>query len=608
MPCLRDDLLKPIPGDNPSGAYLRYSQIYDKIKEARFEDEDSAPQGEWQRERRKADFAAVIKLAGDTLAKQTKDLQLAAWLAEAHVRRDGFSALTECLELFLGLQEQFWDTLYPPIEDGTPELRATPQEWFAARCDYLLRRLPLTSNKLDWLSYRESRTVGYEEDAGSSDDKKRARQEAIDQGEITAEEFDQALAGTPKIFYEDLSETIDSALDSAGKLDSFCDRKYGLESPNFSRLRGVLEELKQAVHVLLARKREMEPDAPAPEAAVENEPVTAATFEADVPAVPASPPQSPCPASFGEPKNVDEAFIIVGMVANYLRKQDPTNAVSYLLTRALRWGEIRSQGANPDPASFDAPATELRQRLKRLCSESNWEELLDASERAAASPCGRAWLDLQRYSWNACDQLSRTCAAQAICAETRGLLQDYPNFPQWHLTDDTPTANADTKTWIHDRVLPRKPEDEKDIAPAPAAFHADLNAPENGRAERFEAAMKMAKGGKISAAVESLSREVSRERSGRERFQRQLELSRLCFATGYFTIAAPLLQNMVSEIEKRGLFDWEDSSLMAQPLILLVQCMDRTKRDPVERARIYDLLCRLEPAYALQLEKQPSSN
>ncbi len=103
MPCLREDLLKHIPGENPSGPNFRYSPIYDKIKEARFEDEDSAPQGEWQRERKKADFAAVIKLAGDTLANQTKDLQLFAWLAEAHIRRDGFAALTECLDLFLSL-------------------------------------------------------------------------------------------------------------------------------------------------------------------------------------------------------------------------------------------------------------------------------------------------------------------------------------------------------------------------------------------------------------------------------------------------------------------------------------------------------------------------
>jgi type VI secretion system protein ImpA len=606
MPYLRDDLLRPVPGENPSGANLRYSPIYDKIKEARFEDEDSAPQGEWQRERKKADFAAVIKVAGDTLANQTKDLQLAAWLAEAHIRRDGFPALTEGLDLLLNLQETFWDTLYPPIEDDTPELRATPQEWFAGRCDYMLRRLPLTNSKLDWLKYRESRAVGYEEDAGSSDEKKRIRQEAVDEGKITAEEFDEALVATPKRFYEELSSTIDTALESVGKLDSFCDQKYGPVSPNFSRLRGVLEELKQAVHVLLARKRETEPDATAPQGLVGNEETAeSSSVIASTQATNASAPaRSTRPVSIGEPKNVDDAFAIVGVMADYLGKQDPASAVSYLLRRALRWGEVRSQGESPDPTCFAAPSTELRQQLKRLYSESNWEELLAAAESAAVSQCGRAWLDLQRYSWHACDQLYHSQAAQAICAETRGLLEDYPNFPQWTLTDDTPTANADTKSWIQDRVLPAKPEDERDIAAAVVpAIRPDPHTPGNGRAERFEAAMKLAKSGKISEAVESLSREAFREGSGRERFQRQLELSRLCFASGHFTIAVPILQNMVSEIEKRGLFDWEDPSLVAQPLILLVQCMDRTKRDPAERARVYDLLCRLEPAYALQLEK-----
>ena len=603
MPCLRDDLLKPIPGENPSGANLRYSPIFDKIKEARLEDDGSGPLGEYL-EPKKADSAAVIKLAGETLANQTKDLQLAAWLAEAHIRRDGFAALTECLDLFFNLQEAFWDTLYPPIEDGTPELRATPQEWFAARCDYLLRRLPFASNKLDWLKYRESRAVGYEEDSASSDEKKRVRQEAVDDGKITAEEFDEALKATPKKFYEDLSSIVDAALESVGKLDTFCEQKYGPVSPNLSKLRGVLEELKQAVHVLLARKRETEPDATAPEAAVEGEVAAdAGSFPGEGQATSTS-ARGARPVSFGEPKTVDDAFQIVSMVAAYLGKQDPASAVSFLLRRALRWGEVRTQGESPDPTSFAAPSTELRQLLKRLYSESNWEELLAATESAASSPCGRAWLDLQRYSWHACDQLYHSQAAQTICAETRGLLQDYPNFPQWTLTDDTPTANADTKSWIQDRVLPQKPEDEKDIAAAAAsASRSDPRAPENGRAERYETAMKLAKSGKISDAIESLSREASREGSGRERFQRQLELSRLCFATGHFAVAVPILQNMVSEIEKRGLSEWEEPSLVAQPLILLVQCMDRTKRDPAERARVYDLLCRLEPAYALQLEK-----
>ena len=245
----------------------------------------------------------------------------------------------------------------------------------------------------------------------------------------------------------------------------------------------MLEELKQALHVLLARKRETEPDAATePVEAEATAEASSSTAEAQATSAPA---RSTRPVSFGEPKNVDDAFAIVGLVADYLRKQDPESAVSFLLRRALRWGEVRSQGESPDAATFAAPSTELRQQLKRLYSESNWEELLTVAEGAAGSACGRAWLDLQRYSWHACDQLYHSHAAQAICSETRGLLTDYPNFPQWTLTDDTPTATADTRSWIQDRVLPQKPEPEKDIVMAPApASRPDPRAPENGRCRR----------------------------------------------------------------------------------------------------------------------------
>ena len=61
---LRDDLPNPIPGDNPSGANLRYDPITDKIKEARREDLE-LPQGAWQTALKTADYPAVIKMAGE---------------------------------------------------------------------------------------------------------------------------------------------------------------------------------------------------------------------------------------------------------------------------------------------------------------------------------------------------------------------------------------------------------------------------------------------------------------------------------------------------------------------------------------------------------------
>src|ERR1700694_6315960 len=114
---LRDDLLNPIPGDNPSGANLRYAPVYDKIKEARRQDDD-APQGEWAHERKVADYKQVVKLASEALAAKSKDLQLAVWLTEAMLRTEGYAGLLASLKLCQSLIENFWDTLYPELEDG----------------------------------------------------------------------------------------------------------------------------------------------------------------------------------------------------------------------------------------------------------------------------------------------------------------------------------------------------------------------------------------------------------------------------------------------------------------------------------------------------------
>ena len=152
---LRDDLLNPIPGDNPSGVNLRYDRIYDQIKEARTEDDESIPTGAWQRQAKKADLPLVIKIAGEALATKSKDLQLAAWLTEAHVRREGLALIQPCLQLFRDLQEQFWETIYPEIEDGDIGMRAMPIEWVSNRVAALMREAPITKSGLNYYQYKE---------------------------------------------------------------------------------------------------------------------------------------------------------------------------------------------------------------------------------------------------------------------------------------------------------------------------------------------------------------------------------------------------------------------------------------------------------------------
>src|SRR4029077_10366410 len=107
---LPEGLLNPIPGDNPSGKNLRYDPLYDKIREARRE-EEALPQGDWSYGIKKADYPLAIKLATEALSTKSKDLQIAVWLTEAVLFRDHIAGLRESLDLLKGLLETFWDTL-----------------------------------------------------------------------------------------------------------------------------------------------------------------------------------------------------------------------------------------------------------------------------------------------------------------------------------------------------------------------------------------------------------------------------------------------------------------------------------------------------------------
>ncbi len=404
---LRDDLLNPIPGDNPSGVSLRYERIYDQIKEARTEEDDSIPAGAWERTSKKADHQLVIKLAGDALATKSKDLQLAAWLAEAHVRREGIQLVPACLKLLLDLQQQFWETLYPEIEDGDAGMRASPIEWAANRIATILRESSLTRDGLNFYQYRESRAIGYEADAASNDAKREARERAIADEKLTAEDFDKSLSATPKAFYVGLEGAIATSGETLDALQVFCEEKYGDDGPGFGKLRTTLEEVGQVVSALLAEKRKLEPDAVVEQPAAEEpeaEPESPSTETASA-AQPAAASVSKKTLS-AEPADDEDAIRRVHSCAQYLQKNHPANPAAYLLQASIRLGEMREQGSW---ASYDflvSPPTEIRQNLKRLAAESNWEELLRTAIAAVGEPCGRACLDVHRYVWKA-EQRSR---------------------------------------------------------------------------------------------------------------------------------------------------------------------------------------------------------
>ena len=595
---LRDDLLNPIPGENPSGESLRYAPVFDKIKEARREDDD-APQGEWQYERKTADYALAIRLAGEALATKSKDLQVAAWLTEAMLRKEGFQGLKAGLELIKGLIDHFWDTLYPELDDGDAEMRAAPLEWLGTRMEPALRSVPLTSKGANWFRFKESRTIGYEA-AADTDTKVEARHAAIAEGKMSGEEWDGAVAATPKAFYAGMEETLDSILDVLEILKIIGEEKFGDAAPSFGPMRTTVEEIRHTVHGLLQKKREVEPDEGAEEEPVSEEEEPASAEQAQAagrPLGPAPPgkPKAPGGTLAAEPSDTDDAFQRVTAVAAYLRRNDPSSPLPYLLLRGLRWGELRAAGTDVDANLLEAPPTGARQALKKAANDSDWQQVLELGEAAMGLPCGRGWLDLQRYVFRAANELGYYQIAAAIRAEVNGLLADYPALRQTGLLDDTPAANPETQAWLNE-IAP---------ADAPAAMEdataASWAAPDGGPeiVDANEVALQAAKSGRSQEAIEILMREAMAEKSGRGRFQRRLQLAQLCMSMGYGRIAHPILEQLAAEIDSRGLEGWEAASTVAQPLALLYRCLEKLDTAPELKQKVYDRICRLDPLQAL---------
>jgi type VI secretion system protein ImpA len=599
---LRDDLLNPIPGDSPSGTNLRYAPIFDKIKEARRQDDD-APQGEWQRDRKVADYKQVVKLAGEALASQSKDLQLAAWLTEAFLHQEGFSGLQQGLGLLRGLVENFWDTLYPEIEDGDLELRSAPLEWVGTRLDDPTRKAPLTRGGFSYYKFKESRTVGSEEDAAQSEQKREAREQAIADGKVTLEEFEKDSAATPTAQYEAWVAALDGSLEAIDSLRELCDEKFGSYAPSFTPLKTALEEVRNVANQILQKRLDQEGRRPEPEE-TEAEAETAYTEESGGEAASGAAPARRKKTVAGlEPQDLDEVTTRLAAVARFLRQQDGSSPAPYLLLRGYRWGELRGYGESPDPLMLIPPSSEVRQNIKRLSLEANWGDVLEAAEAAMADPCGRAWLDLQRYVVKAAQEWGYYNICKGVISELRALLADLPQLPQLTLMDDTPTANAETQAWIHDVVLPVSSNGTE--APAAPSFSEppaeDSVAPgEPAPPDTFTLALDAARGGHAADAIQMLSEDIARQQSGRTRFQRKLQLAQICMMTSHEALAQPILEELAKSIETHRLEEWESADAVAHPLAMLYRCLSKMDGDPTVKQRLYAQISRLDPVQALE--------
>jgi type VI secretion system protein ImpA len=714
---LRADLLNPIKGDNPSGPNLRYDPLLDKIKEARREDLDVA-QGEWKTTVKTADHKLVIKLASELVATRSKDLQVAVWLVEAHVRLEGFKLIAPSFRFIQSLMTEFWDTLHPEIEDDDLELRAAALSWLGSQerrkgdvsgLALYLKLLPLTADKLSWYDREESRKVPTEVDAQNSEEKERVRNLLVGEGKLTPEKFDASVNSTPLDFFDAIALELEESLAALKDLSDFCDEKFGTKedwTPTFRVSREALEDLASTVLSIIKGKGG---DRPAPqhqdeeeeEEHVEEEPTptptpsrsSRASFQDDFkmslsaeevtaeephPTEESSEEEQPeeeveevvetttrrrksSGSGTIEPSDPEDAAARLAAICRYFRKENEVDVAPYLIMRGFRWGELRYAAPPIRPDLLEPPPTEVRVKLKQLLKAQDWNELIPACEEAMALPCGRGWLDLQRYAVLALDGRGFNEVVMAIKSTLLGLITDLPEILDLELTDGTPAASPETKEWIETSVRPQPPKEKtpeeeassdsssddfsfgdsssdetpSEETPSDDSSSLDFTASEPTPAEEplpepppaidlaemppildeipmetpetvdegpkdiFDQAIGEVRAGNTKGGIQLITRTLATERCGRMRFKRRTQIAHLLVASGQEHIAKPILNDLAAEIDARKLDDWEDNEAIAYSIELLLRCLVKDAGESERRAELYTKMCRLDPVRAM---------
>lgn len=628
---LLTSLLAPVPGDNPSGLDLRYDAAYDALKEARREDlllpgDDSA-------DRKVADWPRVVSMGTELIAGRTKDLQAGAWLTEALLRRDGMSGLITGLEAVRGLLDQFWDTLYPEIEDGDLEFWLGPLEWLGSRLTPALQLCSVASGGVTFLDHTQSQAIPREDaisEASYEDQKtlRARREEAESFGRRLPENVDAAIESTGKEFYRQLVGDVTEALASLAALERTTDERFGRDAPSYSDTRSSLEELGRFAAATLAKKLEADPD---PVDTDGEQSGMAAALGSSGSAL-----DSGDNTQTREPVSVQDASQRLAALAAWHRKRNPVDPAPFAMLRGFRWGELRAFVPDLDPKLLEAPATAVRARLKTLMLDGNWTDLLEQSEQLMSTSAGRGWLDLQRYVLAACSNLGGAydAIAAVVRSELRALLLAIPALPRMTLMDDTPAANDETRGWLAAEIMPG-PDDcgthtsgsgdgEADSVPPDGADSLiqaiQDNHPSLGEKGARALASRSARGGvglrmdafvlarnelalgRPNRAIELLTAELERDPTPRGRFVRQTQIAFVMVEAGLHAVAQPVLERLVQVIDERSLEQWESASLVAQPIALLYKVLSQANGDSNTRNQLYLRVCRLDPLQAMALK------
>lgn len=324
-------LAAPIDAAHPAGHDVGGDDDYRRIAEARRDENGGLPRGVWVRDVKHADWALVERLCIATLTRRSKDLRVASWLSEAWVHRHGFAGLAAAIALIDRLCSDFWDGLFPTIDDAAggdgAGARIAAIEWLNDRLPVVLRLVPVVTGGQPEVSFTWSDYLGaLRLDAVRLRDAA-AAQKAEAGGAVTLAAIEACRDATDAETLTRFDRELTTALAALATLDATLDERCGKEAPGLGRIREVATDIAGFVRGALATRQEVL--APSP------------LFPPPPPPPPPSRSATPVPVA-GAPAGLsrDTAYRQLGTIAAFLRETEPHSPVPAVLDQLAGWGRL----------------------------------------------------------------------------------------------------------------------------------------------------------------------------------------------------------------------------------------------------------------------------
>ena len=332
-----ESLLQPISDDKPAGDDIRSdpspTSPYYSIKDARgaaraaernnmFDDNNSEADEQWRK---------ITQLAPEILKNNAKDLEVASWYTEALIRQHGFLGLRDGFKLMHGLIDQYWDDLYPlPDEDGVETRVASLAGLNGEGAEGVLivpiRNVSITQGNdpgpFSFWKYQQALEVEKIIDEEAKADK------ASKLG-FSNDDVERAVAESSEEFFVNCRDDLRIAIDTYREIGSMLDEHCGInDAPPTSNIINILEDCLGTVNHIGKYKIPSETTA-------ENE----TNDSGDQVATTSETSSQPAQAS-GPVKNREDAFKKLTEISEYFRKTEPHSPISYILKRAVKWGDM----------------------------------------------------------------------------------------------------------------------------------------------------------------------------------------------------------------------------------------------------------------------------